>query len=963
MKRLLFSVWFLGSLALTGGWFLSASAQQDPQIDDTPVTDATDELGADQRPLGLGALRGMGSSGGEGVPSGNGKRTFPDFEKVIEGYEEVISTADKKKGLMRLWVRKSDNQMLAELPRNFAKKKFFFAVTVASGEVFAGLQAGDRYVYWRRYDDRLALIEPNIEIRSTGDKASRSSVERLFTDRVLLDIPIVTMRSRGGPVIDLDDLLVGRAGAFFGARTARGINRNLASIQTAKAFPQNVEVAYEVPVSGGVLKTLHYSISEIPNKTGYKPRKADARVGYFTTSYKDLGQYEGDNTWTRYINRWHLEKADPKLKLSPAKNPIVFYIEHTTPVRYRRFVREGLVYWNKAFEKVGILNAIEVHYQDSTTGAHMDKDPEDVRYNFIRWLNNDIGTAIGPSRVHPMTGQILDADIVLTDGWIRTFEFQFSQLLPQIAMEGFGPDTLAWLHDNPTWDPRILLANEAEQQMQRAARLRGPVPHGGHPFSTANNDLMGDDEYDGLVGRTSQVNGLCMAATGKAFDLSVLRMAYEVALASGKLDGDGKDEDEELLDGMPARFIGPLLADLVAHEVGHTLGLRHNFCASTLYSFEEINSKEIAGKKPFTASVMDYSPINIDMADNHQGDYAMIDIGPYDMWAIEYGYTFSKKLDKILARCTEPALQYATDEDTSGPDPRARRYDFAKDPLDFAKSQINLSEYHRKRIIEHFVKDGESWAKARRGYDLSLSMQIRAVSMMANWIGGSYVHRAKKGDGDKPPIEPVPAKMQRNALAFVIEHAFYDEAFGITPELMKHMSVDKWFDGGGFMDAMRDATYPLHDRIMGIQGAALTMIMNPTTLGRVYDNELRVDGDEECVTLPEVLNRVTDSVWEELTMTSAGGSYTVRSPMISNLRRNLQRTHLDRLIDLSLRNKGRTAAFKSITSLATLHLRNLEQMISDTLNAHESVDDYSSAHLMDCQTRIKKALEARFVVQ
>ena len=67
----------------------------------------------------------------------------------------------------------------------------------------------------------------------------------------------------------------------------------------------------------------------------------------------------------------------------------------------------------------------------------MDKDPEDVNYNFVRWLNNDIGMAIGPSRVHPLTGQILDADIILTDGWIRHYQKQFAESLPDVAMEGF----------------------------------------------------------------------------------------------------------------------------------------------------------------------------------------------------------------------------------------------------------------------------------------------------------------------------------------------------------------------------------------------------------------------------------------------------------------------------------------------------------------------------------------------
>ncbi len=88
-------------------------------------------------------------------------------------------------------------------------------------------------------------------------------------------------------------------------------------------------------------------------------------------------------------------------------------------------------------------------------GAHMDKDPEDVRYNFVRWVSNDIGTAIGPSRVHPLTGQILDADIILTDGWIRYFAQNYSEILPEIAMQGMTAETVNWLDNHPQIDPRV----------------------------------------------------------------------------------------------------------------------------------------------------------------------------------------------------------------------------------------------------------------------------------------------------------------------------------------------------------------------------------------------------------------------------------------------------------------------------------------------------------------------------
>ena len=539
------------------------------------------------------------------------------------------------------------------------------------------------------------MIEPDLETRSTGDAESKSSVARLFTGRVIADVPILAQTPAGGTVIDMVDLLLNHAPKFFGY--LGGIDSkamHLREIKTAKAFPHNIELAFELPFQheDGKLKTLHFSISEIPDNTGYQPRQADDRVGFFTTAYNDLGKFKKDQTRVRYINRWHLEKADASLKMSPPKQPIVFYLEHTTPIRYRRFVRDGVLYWNKAFEKVGIANAIEVYYQDAHTGAHMEKDPEDVRYNFVRWLSNNQGTAIGPSRVHPLTGQILDADIILTDGWIRAFEKQYADLLPRMAMEGFAPDTLTWLERNPQWDPRFLLAPAHDRNMMSAEMARrGAQPLGGHALAIPSGKLLGKSEYDGLVGRVSQVNGLCLAAQGKAFDLALMRMSYDLLLAAEAKDNPdqpkGKSDDDDL-DGVPARFVGPLLADLVAHEVGHTLGLRHNFKASSLYSLADINSKKLKGQKAFASSVMDYLPININMKDGEtQGDYAMIDIGPYDMWAIEYGYTFEKTLTPILARCTLPEHQYGTDQDTLGPDPLTRRYDFTANPLDYAATR------------------------------------------------------------------------------------------------------------------------------------------------------------------------------------------------------------------------------------------------------------------------------------
>src|SRR5262245_55941740 len=143
------------------------------------------------------------------------KGELPPFEEVSKGYEKVVSTADGAQSLYTLFVDRKKNQVLAELPRGWESQKHFIAITQASGGVFAGLQGPERYVYWKRYDDRLALVEPQLETRSTGEVQSKNSVERLFTDRVLLDVPIVANGPNGQPVIDLDELLLDRSGGLM----------------------------------------------------------------------------------------------------------------------------------------------------------------------------------------------------------------------------------------------------------------------------------------------------------------------------------------------------------------------------------------------------------------------------------------------------------------------------------------------------------------------------------------------------------------------------------------------------------------------------------------------------------------------------------------------------------------------------------------------------------------------------
>ncbi len=914
------------------------------------------------------------------------KPDFPPFKEVSDGFEQINSSADGKDSFYGLWKREKDGQLLVELPRGWQSQKQIIATTVPEGELFAGLQMGEYYCYWKRIDKRMLLVMPNVEVRSTGDRESKDSIKNHFTDRVLVDVPIACMGPSGQPVIDADDLFAGKAGVFYGPAAA-GTNARLATIAKAKAFPQNIELGFTMPGGDGVLRTIHYSISLVPEGGSYQPRVADERVGFFTIEYRDLGKFRDDDVATRYITRWNLEKADPKLKMSPPKEPIVYYIDHTVPVRYRRYVREGILAWNRAYEKVGIKDAIEVYYQDAATGAHMDKDPEDVRYNFVRWLSNDIGTAIGPSRAHPLTGQILDADVVLTDGWIRHFWYQSNEYIPQVAaaMEGYDAETLAWLDKHPTWDPRLLLASPLQREQilqERAIRQAkdfqgmGIAAYNGQPIEVADHSVAGRPEFERLAMLTKPRHGLCMAADGQGRQMALMGLAMQTLgmldefsqpapegdKGGEKKDGEKKEEKKDegdKIDGIPEWFIGPALAELTAHEIGHTLGLRHNFKGSSAYDFSQINSPEFKGR-PLSSSVMDYLPLNINMdaildkgSGKNQGEYVNATVGPYDMWAIEYGYTLGDTKE-VLKRVNEPELAFQTDEDTGGPDPYARRYDHYKNPMDYAQQLVKLAQHARTKIIDKFVKDGDPWAKARRGYGITLGAQSNAANIMANWIGGSHINRDRKGDpGNRAPIEPVSAEKQRAALKFVLENTFRDETYGLTPDLLLRLTANKNENAGA------ESVYNVHDSIAGVQGAALTTLMSPSRLRRIFDNEFTIPADQDAFTLAEMMDTISGAIWTEMGADSAGKTYTARKPMVSSLRRNLQNEHVTRLIDLALAEGGSVAS-KAVSDLARAKLRELAGSLKAWNDKGASVDPYTRAHLADAQHRIEKALDAGY---
>jgi hypothetical protein len=850
----------------------------------------------------------------------------------------VSKDAQRSEGLIALW-QKDDKVWLELRPEDF-NKPFFLSPKVSHGIgesfLFGGLMIGSggrigrsQVVEFRRVFNQVQLIARNQQFIAAANTPEARAVERNFSDSLLASSTVASQPhpERKTVLVDANALLLGDVlsiGARLQQTYRQGYNldsRN-SGFTSVRSTPDqvvfNVRAHFataalaappvgaapgaprpttpsSLPDARSMFIGLYYSIAKLPEAV-MRPRPADPRVGHFTTSVNDFAGDAAPSPRQRYVDRWRLEKKEPSAALSEPVKPIVFWIDRTVPLRYRDAVTQGIVEWNRAFEKIGFKDAIvaKVQPDDATF------DTLDVGVASVRWITTASPgfDGFGPSVTDPRSGEILDADIVLDGNAARTVRVLRTQVLDR-------GDAL---------DYPVLMQFGSEERL--AALLAERHEHG-----------------DGT------------ACDYGAHAAEQFGYALEVLQSRGDIEPDAVVTEKFAIERIKA---------VTVHEVGHALGLRHNFRSSRAFTLAQIADPEFTAVNGITASVMDYPDLNLPPPgvplDKH-GSVFRSALGPYDFWAIEYAYKpieaqdESAELRRIAARNTEPALAYGTDEDNAlGIDPESLTFDLGDDPVAYAKTRFAIAQDLLERQEARQLRDDQNYTPLRRSVRFAVRDYTVAAGVLARQIGGVRTLRDFPGSG-RDPLQPVPAAVQRDALDALARNVLATDSLRLSPSLQRKLAPDfaERIEGPGML-----TDYSVAEAVLGLQRALLGQLMSDTVAARILDSQDKFEPGMEF-RLSELYTRLTQEVWSEV--------HPARTNDIPPRRRELQREHVNRMSAMLLRPSPSSRA--DARSLLRAEAQVLSKRLDAALKKPGGLSLEARAHLQDSAETLSQALAAK----
>ena len=704
---------------------------------------------------------------------------FIEYEglEIIEGYLEIYTDEDKENYFLKL------NQ--EDLNKKFLY--FSYIMNAPQGSTLTGGRPSDgKVLEFRKFKkENIGLYQINTSyIYGDDNNIAKSTVTNITEAFIETFKPIA--RSEGSVLISVNKFMASErieAISYVPNEYSEYVSVNYGRPDPKKTFINKVfnnesNTALEV-VFGYENKAPNlnaYSVSAVTDPRylsvtarhifikmpdeGYEPRINDHRVGYFVNKSTDLTSYENFPNFA-LINKWRLIKKDPQAELSEPVEPIVYWVENSTPEEIIPAVVAGIENWNIAFEEAGFKNAIvaKIQPKDATW------DAADYDYNVVRWSSEPDASLLGfgPSVTNPLTGEIISADVV--------------------------------------------------------------------------NKLL------------------------------AVKLGYNYR----KLYGYTEDNDPLM----------QYITNLTLHEVGHTLGLRHNFRGSFKYSPSEIHNKELTGNTIMN-SVMDYDPINVAPKGTEQGIFFSTVPGEYDKWAIKFGYTprlTNEERKNILLDSVKPELNFGTDDEAmsypgNNIDPRTKRYDMSNDPIKYASDIVQIIDEKIEELPLIFA-DEDGFNNYTNAFFRFFRTKGRFLETVAQQIGGVYVNKIASIQSDKTILEAVPYEKQKQAMNLLSEKVFTNGSMSYDSKILANLMYER---DTRSRSGNNDPDF--HALVLSSQRNILSNILHPEVMKRLvnsalYGNQYMPD---------EVLSDLNKAIF-------------IQKEEPDTFKRNLQSTYVDLLIE------------------------------------------------------------------
>ena len=767
----------------------------------------------------------------------------PPQSAALIPYDKFTEGATAQRGLFTIW-RKDGNVAIELRPDQFDTDFVELGVPIngiGSGGIFSGITdlQNCRILRFVKQDNRVAMLFPTTRFLARPNSPEEDAVLAGTASTVAGVAKVLSVDPATGDVVfDASPLLqdvTGVADTLTELNGGRKLNPmgsyRLDPMQTyfgtTKAFPDNVVLVADqtfstlnpefidaVPDGRNIQIQLQYNIAALPKDDGYMPRYYDDRVGYFVNAHDDFSSDDTFNKEANYIVRWNLQPSDPSKRVSPAKNPVVYYLSDTIPVRYRPAIRKALLTWNQAFLPLGISNAVVVKDQPNDPNF----DPDDIRYNVIRWLTEEQGGfAEAQLLYNPYTGEMIKSGVVIDSDLMRYGKFDYPVRVQSIA----GKSLTAQMADD-------YAAGERQQFSYGMAAL----------------SLM------------SGTNGYYVPE----------KFANEF-LESIVLHESGHDF------GLRHNYIGSE-AYTAAELRSPAFTQRHGVATSVMeYSPMNIWPKG-HGQGEYFQTVLgpyDYYVIHWGYARVPGAKTPQAERSTLESWASRWSNpSYSWSSDEDTDWYSGAAV-----------DPRNQQWDLSNDNIGWCQTQMSMAHRLIDNVDRRFPRAEGSYDDLRQAFG-ALEGQIGNCSqIVGRYIGGEYISRAKRGDPHAAlPLTAIPKSTQERAFKVLEANLFSPEAWNFSPYLLRQAVTQYRYDdwNGNFASRHDIAVEQIAARY---QMMTLARMFAPVTLQRLDDMQYKY-GMGKTMDLADLFTWMQSAVYSDVSHPKAGNIPLVRRNLQRN---------------------------------------------------------------------------------